>query len=74
MSQSQRGSIREAWFNTLIGFGINYCANLLIFPLFGMHISPANNLLLGVLYTLISVARSYCVRRTCNRMRESWFR
>lgn len=66
MSQSKRGSLVEALINTAIGFSINYCANLLIFPLFGMYISPANNILLGILYTVISVVRGYVVRRWFN--------
>ncbi|VWC95679.1 hypothetical protein BLA39750_02205 [Burkholderia lata] len=66
MSQSRKGSITEAMTNTAIGFGINYTANLLIFPLFGMHISLSNNLLMGLIYTGISIARSYVLRRVFN--------
>lgn len=66
MSQSRKGSIAEAITNTCIGFGINYTANLLIFPLFGMHISLANNFLMGIIYTGISIARSYVLRRVFN--------
>ena len=66
MSQSRLGSFIEAWINVLIGFGINFIANLLIFPLFGFHITLSENLLMGFLYTGISVARSYCVRRWFN--------
>lgn len=71
MSQSRTGSLIEALTNTAIGFGINYAANLLIFPLFGMHISLANNFLLGFIYTGISIARSFCLRRLFNAKR--WF-
>lgn len=71
MNQSRAGSFVEAMTNTAIGFGINYTANLLIFPLFGMHISLANNLLMGCIYTGISVARSYVLRRWFNAKR--WF-
>ena len=66
MEQTRLGSLYEAGINTAIGFAINYTANLLIFPLFGMHISPGDNFLLGMLYTIISVARSYAVRRWFN--------
>jgi hypothetical protein len=66
MSQSRKGSIAEAITNTMIGFSINYAANLLIFPLFGMHISLANNFLMGIIYTGISIARSYVLRRVFN--------
>lgn len=68
--QTRIGSMVESVANLIIGFTINYCANLLIFPLFGMHISPANNLLLGLIYTCISLVRSYVLRRTFNRMKR----
>ena len=66
MSQSKRGSLTEAVINTAIGFSINYFANLLIFPLFGLHISPGANFVMGMIYTAISVARSYAIRRWFN--------
>lgn len=68
MTQSRRGSLLEACINVLIGYSINFAANLLIFPLFGWHISVAQNLLLGVFYTAISIARTYCIRRWFNSM------
>ena len=63
MRQSKLGSLYEACINVAIGFGINYVANLLILPLFGFHISLLGNLYLGLIYTVISVARSYVIRR-----------
>jgi len=69
MAQTRLGSIAEAWANIAVGFSINYCANLLIFPLFGMHISPGNNFLLGLIYTVISLIRSYVLRRWFNGLK-----
>lgn len=66
MTQSRLGSLVEACINVLIGFAINFVANLVILPLIGFQISVAQNLFIGVLYTLISVARSYAVRRWFN--------
>ena len=66
MNQTRLGSLIEAWINVAIGFAINFCANLLILPLIGFHISISQNLFIGVLYTLISVARSYVIRRWFN--------
>jgi hypothetical protein len=67
-SQSRKGSLAEALINIAIGFTINYFANLLIFPLFGMHISAGDNFVLGCIYTVISVVRSYAIRRWCNNL------
>lgn len=72
MEQSRLGSFYEACINTVIGFTINYIANLLIFPLFGWSLSLGENFVLGLLYTGISVARSYIVRRWFNaRLRRA---
>lgn len=69
MAQTKLGSVAEAWANIAVGFSINYCANLLIFPLFDMHISPGNNFLLGCIYTVISLVRSYVLRRWFNGLK-----
>lgn len=69
MSQTKRGSIAEAWANIAVGFTINYFANLLIFPLFEMHISPGKNFLMGCIYTIISLVRSYILRRWFNGLK-----
>lgn len=68
LGQSRRHSWIEAWANIAIGFAINYFANLLIFPLFGFHISLLANLWMGVIYTGISLIRSYFLRRYFNNM------
>jgi hypothetical protein len=67
MSQTRRQSLIEAWTNIAVGFAINYTANALIFPLFGWHISAGQNFALGVAYTVISLVRSYGLRRAFNR-------
>ena len=66
MNQTRLGSFIEAWINVAIGFAINFVANLLILPLNGFHISVGQNLFIGVLYAVISVLRSYVIRRWFN--------
>jgi hypothetical protein len=68
MSQTRRGSFIEACINVLIGFWINFAANLIILPLIGFHITVSQNFFIGFLYTMISIARSYVIRRWFNRM------
>lgn len=64
--QSPRSAIAEAWINILIGFSINYLANLAILPLVGFHIGHVDNLLMGWVYTAISIVRQYAIRRYFN--------
>lgn len=66
-SQTKVGSLIEAWVNVFIGFWINFFANLLILPLFGFtSLTLTTNFVIGGIYTAISVARSYVIRRWFN--------
>jgi hypothetical protein len=65
--QTKLGSFIEAWINVLIGFGINFVANMLILPYYGFtSLDTATNFKIGVAFTVISVVRSYLVRRYFN--------
>lgn len=65
--QSRRWSLIEAWINVIVGFGINYIANLLILPIFfGISISLLDNFYIGLIFTVVSVVRSYGLRRFFN--------
>lgn len=66
MHQSKTDSILEAVTNIFIGFMINFTANMAIFPLLGWQISVNQNIALGVCYTIISLIRSYSLRRIFN--------
>lgn len=64
--QTRRGAIIEAWCNVAIGFGVNWCANWAILPLVGASFTAAENFWMGCIYTAISVARSFALRRWFN--------
>jgi uncharacterized membrane protein YbhN (UPF0104 family) len=64
--QSRLGSFIEACANTAIGWSINFGANLVVLPAFGYPVTVAHALGIGVVFTVISVARSYVVRRWFN--------
>lgn len=71
MYQTKLGSILEAWANIFIGFGINFMANILILPMFGFKtLTLGKNFEIGLLYTIISLVRSYYLRRMFNRIRR----
>ena len=70
MSQSRRFSAMEAITNVLVGYGVNFAANLIIFPQYGWNLSLTSNLEIGVIYTAISLVRSYILRRIYNRIRQ----
>lgn len=58
-----RSAIIEAWANIVIGFAINYVANLFILPLVGASFTHTENFMMGWLYTAISILRQYAIRR-----------
>ena len=64
--QSMRDSMVETWTNIAIGFGINYAANMLVLPLAGLPVSAGGAFLIGVIFTAISVVRSFAIRRWFN--------
>jgi hypothetical protein len=64
--QTRKLSAIEAVMNVLIGYGIAIVAQLLIFPRFGGHFSLSDNLQIGALFTVVSLLRSYCLRRMFN--------
>jgi hypothetical protein len=60
----------EALANIAVGFGVNFTANLLILPAFGFtSLTVRNNLVIGLLYTVISLGRSYILRRWFNGLK-----
>lgn len=64
--QSKRGSMTESLLNVAIGYGIAVAAQEIIFPLFGVHIPLHDSLAIGAIFTVISIMRSYALRRAFN--------
>jgi len=64
--QSRLGSLIEAAVNTALGWSINFVANLIVLPRFGFHVTPLDAAGIGVVFTVISIARGYLVRRWFN--------
>ena len=68
MSQSRRNSALEAVANVVIGYVVAISAQLVIFPLFGIHAPLGEHLAIGGLFTVVSLVRSYVLRRLFNRV------
>ena len=67
--QTRKASLTEAITNTLLGYCVAIAAQVVIFPLFGIHISPASHASIGALFTLVSLVRSYALRRLFEALR-----
>jgi hypothetical protein len=65
--QSKIGSAFEAVANIAVGAATSMVTNAVVFPMYGFHPSLADNAGIMLIYTGISFARSYCLRRVFNR-------
>lgn len=68
--QTRRHSLAEASANIAIGYAVSLAAQCAIFPLFGIHTSLGENALIGAMFTGVSLARSYALRRLFTKMTE----
>lgn len=62
-AQSRRMSLIEAVTNVALGYVLAVATQMLVFPWFGLHASLGDNLVLGAVFTAISLVRSYALRR-----------
>lgn len=63
MAQTRKGSLVEAITNTAIGFLVAFASQMVIFPMFDIHVPLSSNIGITALFTLVSVARQFVVRR-----------
>jgi hypothetical protein len=59
----------EACANVLVGYRVALASQLALFPLFDIHIPFSANLWIGLWFTVISLGRSYVLRRWFNGLR-----
>ena len=69
MKQSRLMSLVEAVANVVVGYGVAVVTQILIFPIFGLHTTLAQNLKMGLVFTGISIIRSFAIRRLFERLR-----
>lgn len=69
MTQTRIGSLAEAAANIAVGFTINWTANMLVLPWFGFNGTGSQAFGIGLVFTAISLARSYVLRRWFNGLR-----
>jgi hypothetical protein len=74
MKQSRLMSFVEALANVAVGYGVAVVTQILIFPVFGLHTTLAQNLQMGVAFTGISIVRSFLLRRVFEGLRAQSIR
>ena len=69
MKQSRLMSLVESVANMVVGYGVAVVTQVLIFPIFGLHTTLAQNLKIGAIFTVVSIARSFALRRAFEAIR-----
>ena len=64
--QSHFHTFLESWLNVAIGIGVAIAAQRLIFPWFDIDVGHDENLAIALLFTVVSLVRSYVLRRLFN--------
>lgn len=68
--QTKKQSLIESLTSTTIGIIIGIVLNLTVLPIFGYPVSVADSLWISVIFTIVSIIRSYIIRRWFNSKEE----
>jgi hypothetical protein len=66
--QSKTQSWLEACANIAIGYVVALISQIVVFPWFGIHVPISTNIQIGLWFTLISLVRSFVLRRAFNAL------
>jgi membrane protein implicated in regulation of membrane protease activity len=67
MNQTRKHSFLESLTNIAIGYFVALGSQTILFPMVGVHVPFSTNVQLSIYFTIISLVRSYLLRRffTC---------
>ena len=65
--QTKKQSLIESFTNVAIGYIISLLSLFIIFPILGIESSPSKNFIITFYFTIISIFRSYIIRRYFNK-------
>ena len=68
--QSKKFSLIESVTNVAVGYIVALLSQIIIFPVFGITATIKDNLMIGLFFTLVSIIRSYILRRIFNKIKE----
>ncbi|MCK5226426.1 MAG: hypothetical protein KAQ89_06870 [Planctomycetes bacterium] len=66
MSQTKVQSVVESVTGVTIGYMVAIFSQIAVFPIFGIQVSITDNFAIAAYFTVISLIRSYVVRRWFN--------
>ena len=69
--QSRWMSLVESVTNIIVGYCLAVLTQMLVFPMFGLSVSLGENLGIGAVFTVVSLVRSFVLRRIFNGLSVS---
>lgn len=66
--QLKKHSLIESITNVIVGYGVALLSQIIIFPIFGIKVTIRDNVLIGLFFTVVSIIRSYALRRIFNKL------
>ena len=72
--QSPVISFVEAVTNVVVGYVVAVVTQIVVLPLFGVRLAIGENLVIGGVFTLISLVRGYALRRFFETRIRRWWR
>lgn len=64
--QTHLQSMIESCTNVIVGYGLAVAVQVIVFPLYGWEPSIGQNIQIGIIFTVVSLVRSYALRRCFN--------
>lgn len=68
MKQSRAMSMVEVVTNVVVGYVLAIAAQIVVFPIFGLNATLAQNLKIGFVFMVVSMVRGYLLRRVFERI------
>jgi len=68
IKQSKKLSIAEAVTNTVVGFGLSFVTQIIIYPCLDIPVTLTQNVIITSVFFILSFLRSYFLRRIFNKI------
>jgi len=68
MKQTKRKSLIESVIQTIIGLGTSILIQIVLYPMMGIPVTFSQNLIITLVFFLVSIVRGYFVRRIFEKL------
>lgn len=68
MKQTKRKSLIESVIQTIIGLGTSILIQVILYPMMGIPVTFSQNLIITLVFFMVSIVRGYFVRRIFEKL------